>query len=82
MDNDQMDVDQPSSRSRCPASSPVPPSSSNKRVGSLLTDAEVMTLGNNTNYTMKLYARSRLVALVEALQCTGQKDSFIKTQPS
>ena len=79
MDNDQMDVDQPSSRSRCPASSPVPPSSSNKRVGSLLTDAEVITLSNNT---MKLYARSRLVALVEALQCTGQKDSFIKTQPS
>ena len=79
MDNDQMDVDQPSSRSRYPASSPVPPSSSNKRVGSLLTDAEVMTLSNNT---MKLYARSRLVALVEALQCTGQKDSFIKTQPS
>ena len=78
MDYDQMDVDQPSSRSRCPASSPVPPSSS-KRVGSLLTDAEVMTLSNNT---MKLYARSRLVALVEALQCTGQKDSFIKTQPS
>lgn len=56
-----------------------PPSSSNKRVGSLLTDAEVITLSNNT---MKLYARSRLVALVEALQCTGQKDSFIKTQPS